>query len=217
MATLTLAAVVGVLFATGTYLILRRSPIKLILGLGLLSHGVNILLFSTGGLRRGAPPIQDKKEFGKALDQYGIAAIEGFVDPLPQALILTAIVISFGVTAFTVVLVSRRHTLAEHTYPDMPGVPSRQAIDPFVENESELWHGLNDQPDDYEYLEYSLRDDVRWQEAQEKFAQQQNAAADEASDIDDNDCSDDDSGNDGSSNDDNGNPPSSTDQQEIAS
>ncbi|MCB0080524.1 MAG: Na+/H+ antiporter subunit C [Caldilineaceae bacterium] len=99
---LMMALVVGVLFATGTYLILRRRPIRLILGLGLLSHGVNLLLFSLGGAERGLPPIVvDKAAF--------TGDISGFVDPLPQALILTAIVIGFGVQAFAIVLVKRAY------------------------------------------------------------------------------------------------------------
>lgn len=100
---LLLALMVGGLFAVGTFLILRREQIKLILGLGLISHGVNLLLFGSGSLTRGAPPI---------LDETGMAVEIGrYADPLPQALILTAIVISFGITAFIVVLVSRRDAL----------------------------------------------------------------------------------------------------------
>ncbi|MBV7334708.1 NADH-quinone oxidoreductase subunit K [Chloroflexi bacterium TSY] len=149
MTTLTLAVVVGVLFATGTYLVLRRSPIKLILGLGLLSHAVNLLLFGTSGLRHAAPPILDKATFnGELVD---------VVDPLPQALILTAIVISFGVTAFTVVLVNRRHTLSKIVEPETNEVPSRQASDPFASMDHYLT-GLDQDPDDYEWLEFTLAD-----------------------------------------------------------
>lgn len=168
MSILTLAVVVGVLFAAGTFLILRRSPIKLILGLGLLSHGVNLLLFSTSGLKRAEPPILDKSDFKGVIDSN---MIDGFVDPLPQALILTAIVISFGVTAFTVVLVNRRNTLDRIMYPEIAGVPSTKAVDPFVEDEQQAWRGLDEDPDDYEWLEYSLRDDDRWKRAQEKMNQ----------------------------------------------
>ena len=91
-----LALVIGTLFATGTYLILRRSIVKLLLGLMLLAHGTNLLLFTLSGLRRGAPPL--------------IGAHEGqevFADPVPQALILTAIVIGFSLNAFTLVLAYR--------------------------------------------------------------------------------------------------------------
>lgn len=145
--------VVGVLFATGTYLILRRRPIRLILGLGLLSHGVNLLLFSLGGARRGLPPIVvDKAAF--------TGDVSGFVDPLPQALILTAIVISFGVTAFTVVLVNRRHALAEYAVANVPIVDSHQVVDPFAPMEH-YTGGLDQDPDDYEWLEYGVSDTLR--------------------------------------------------------
>jgi multicomponent Na+:H+ antiporter subunit C len=90
-----LAIVTGVLVASGIYLILRRSIVKLILGLMLLAHGANLLLFTVGGLRRGAPPLIGEND------------ISTLADPLPQALILTAIVIGFGVIAFTLVLAYR--------------------------------------------------------------------------------------------------------------
>lgn len=92
---LIIAVVIGVLFATGVYMILRRSIVKLLLGLLLLSHGANLLLFTVGGLRRLAPPILEEGATGR------------LADPLPQALILTAIVIGFGLIAFTLVLVYR--------------------------------------------------------------------------------------------------------------
>ena len=140
---LVLAVTVGMLFATGIYLILRRHPIKLILGLGLLSHAVNLLIFSTGLLKRGLPPIiADKSTFA--------GDIGAFVDPLPQALILTAIVIGFGITAFVVVLVNRRNTLIEQ---DMAaGELSARANDPFSGKEQFLM-GLDADPEDYEWLE----------------------------------------------------------------
>ncbi len=98
---------VGMLFATGTFLVLRRRPIKLLLGLGLLTHGVNLLIFSTAAKSIGLPPIEDKATFSGDIAPY--------VDPLPQALILTAIVISFGITAFIVMLINRRHTIMEES------------------------------------------------------------------------------------------------------
>lgn len=91
-----LAVAIGALFATGTYLILRRSITKLLLGLMLLAHGANLLLFTLSGLRRGAPPIIGLEE------EAAVAA-----DPVPQALILTAIVIGFSLNAFTLVLTYR--------------------------------------------------------------------------------------------------------------
>lgn len=84
------ASTVGVLTAAGTYLVLRLRAFPVILGLALLSYAVNIFLFSTGRLAIHQPPI---------LDVYNDLA---YTDPLPQALVLTAIVISFGMTAVLV-------------------------------------------------------------------------------------------------------------------
>ena len=94
------AVLVGGLFSAGIFLILRRTIVKLIIGLSLLTHGANLLIFTAGGLTRAAAPLVP--ENGHAVT--GIVA-----DPVPQALILTAIVISFGVTAFMLVLVERTH------------------------------------------------------------------------------------------------------------
>lgn len=95
-----LAIVIGTLYAGGLYLMMRRNLIQLIIGLGLLSHGANLLIFTAGGLRRGGAPIlaEGKKTFAATP-----------ADPLPQALILTAIVISFAVTAFALVLFLRTY------------------------------------------------------------------------------------------------------------
>jgi multicomponent Na+:H+ antiporter subunit C len=91
-----MSIVVGVLFTVGTYLILTKSLLRIILGTAILSHGVHLLLLTMAGLKRGAPPL------------LGIGA-ETYTDPLPQALILTAIVISFGVTALFFVLAYRAY------------------------------------------------------------------------------------------------------------
>lgn len=93
-----LAIVIGVMYAVGLYLIMRRSLVKLILGISLLGYGANLLIFTIGRITREAPPIivSGTKEL-----------TEPFADPLPQALILTAIVIGFGVLAFTLVLLNQ--------------------------------------------------------------------------------------------------------------
>lgn len=93
-----LAFVVAVLYAAGFYLMLRRSTVKLVLGLALLGHAANLLIFGVGGLGGGQPPIAREGEF---------APHAPHADPVPQALILTAIVIGFGVQAFLLVLVKR--------------------------------------------------------------------------------------------------------------
>lgn len=89
--TVLLAFVAAVLFSTGTYLLLQRRLSRIIVGIGLVGHGSNILLVTSGG-GRGLPPI------------IGSADPTDFTDPLPQALALTSIVITFGVTAFLLAL-----------------------------------------------------------------------------------------------------------------
>lgn len=94
---LVLAIVAGVLYATGLYLMLRRRLAQLIIGLGLLSNGSNVLILAAAGVTRAKPPI---------ISQTAMTA-EQFADPVPQSLILTAIVIGFGVLAFSLVLAHR--------------------------------------------------------------------------------------------------------------
>ena|SRR6185436_9215325 len=94
---LLLAVVAGVLYATGFYLMLRRRLAQLIIGLGLLSNGTNILIFAAAGVTRGQPPL---------VGGAGVTAAS-LADPVPQSLILTAIVIGFGVLAFSLVLSHR--------------------------------------------------------------------------------------------------------------
>lgn len=95
-----LAITAGTLYAAGLYLLLRRRLAQLIIGLGLLTNGTNILIFTSGGLTRAIPPVLP----------LGAEALEPpFADPVPQALILTAIVIGFGVLAFTLVLAHQVH------------------------------------------------------------------------------------------------------------
>jgi multicomponent Na+:H+ antiporter subunit C len=93
-----LAFVIGGLFAAGFYLMLRRNLARVILGLALLSNAANLLIFTVGRLTRGRPPL---------VAEEATVPAPPFADPLPQALILTAIVIGFGVLAFTMVLAYR--------------------------------------------------------------------------------------------------------------
>ncbi len=95
---LILALVVGALYAGGLYLMMRRSIVKLIIGLALLGHAANLLIFTIGRLNHNNPPLI-------AAGDQGISG--SFADPVPQALILTAIVIGFGVQAFALVLLKR--------------------------------------------------------------------------------------------------------------
>lgn len=99
---LLLAILAGVLYATGLYLMLRRRLAQLIIGLGLLSNGSNILILAAAGVTRARPP----------LVTHPPLAADQFADPVPQSLILTAIVIGFGVLAFALVLAHRVHRSA---------------------------------------------------------------------------------------------------------
>ncbi|MRU14139.1 Na+/H+ antiporter subunit C [Roseovarius sp. A21] len=101
------ATSVGILTAGGVYLILRLRAFPVILGLALLSYAVNVFLFSTGRLAVNMPPV---------LQKYGEAS---YTDPLPQALVLTAIVISFGMTAVLVILALGAFLEADHDRIDM--------------------------------------------------------------------------------------------------
>ena len=83
--------VIGVLVACGVFLILRARTFPVILGLTLLSYGVNVFLFASGRLVVDSAPL-------------ALAEVTVHPDPLPQALVLTAIVIGFGMTAYTIVL-----------------------------------------------------------------------------------------------------------------
>lgn len=98
------AILIGSLYAAGTYMMLRRSLFKLVMGLVLISHGANLLIFTSAGLTKAHPPIV-------APGATGLDATAA--DPLPQALILTAIVISFGVLAFALVLFHRTYQTIE--------------------------------------------------------------------------------------------------------
>jgi multicomponent Na+:H+ antiporter subunit C len=95
-----MAFVIGGLYAAGIYLLLRRSLVSVILGLSVLSNAANLLIFTAAGLTRGVPPV---------IPPDATTLTRPFADPLPQALILTAIVIGFGVLAFTAVLIHRVH------------------------------------------------------------------------------------------------------------
>lgn len=98
---LLLALGLGVLTASGTWLLLRARVFDLILGLTLLSYAVNVFIFLTGRVRIGSPPI---------IRQDLAPSLANYADPLPQALVLTAIVISFAMTALILVIALRAHS-----------------------------------------------------------------------------------------------------------
>lgn len=97
--TIVLVLVVGVLFGTGSYLLLQRSLSRIVIGLAMLGHGANLLLLLAGG-SAGRAPVLDGAQVGPVSD------------PLPQALALTAIVISFAASAFLLTLSYRSWALS---------------------------------------------------------------------------------------------------------
>ena len=99
-ATLILVILMGVMYASGVYLMLERSMTRVVLGFLLVGNATNILILVMGGGRGLAPILGDG------------ASVEDFADPLPQAFILTAIVITFGVTAFMLALIYRSWRLS---------------------------------------------------------------------------------------------------------
>ena len=118
MMALMFALGVGVLTATGIYLLLRARTFDVILGLTLLSYAVNVFIFLMGRMAVGRPPIIDK-----AL----APTLANYADPLPQALVLTAIVISFAMTAVMLVIALRTHaeTGSDHVDGAEPGDHTR--------------------------------------------------------------------------------------------
>ncbi|MCC6176345.1 MAG: Na+/H+ antiporter subunit C [Chloroflexi bacterium] len=95
-----LAFVIGALYAAGLYTMLRRSIVRLVIGLSLISHAANLLIFVVPGMTRARPPI---------VPEGATQPTPPFADPVPQALILTAIVIGFAILAFTLVLIKRAY------------------------------------------------------------------------------------------------------------
>ncbi|GKU83835.1 Na(+)/H(+) antiporter subunit C [Niallia sp. NCCP-28] len=91
-----MSILVGVLFAIGIYLILTKTLLRIILGTSILGHGVNLLIITMGGLKKGGPPLLGIKDLS-------------YADSLPQALLLTAIVINFATTALFLVLSYRAY------------------------------------------------------------------------------------------------------------
>ena len=104
---LVLALAIGVLMASGVWLVLRPRTFQVAIGLSLISYAVNLFIFSMGRLRSNAPPVLDS---GTDVQ----AAL--YTDPVPQALVLTAIVIGFAMTALflVVLLASRGLTRTDH-------------------------------------------------------------------------------------------------------
>lgn len=95
-----LAILIGVFFAAAIYMILSRSLIRMLLGVAILGNAVNLLIFTVGRVTREVPPIVPEGQYKPLVD---------IANPLPQALILTAIVIGFSLFAFLLVLTYRAY------------------------------------------------------------------------------------------------------------
>ncbi|HAZ5064007.1 TPA: Na(+)/H(+) antiporter subunit C [Staphylococcus aureus] len=101
----------GILTAISVYLVLSKSLIRIVMGTTLLTHAANLFLITMGVLKHGTVPIYE-------------ANVKSYVDPIPQALILTAIVIAFATTAFFLVLAFRTYKeLGTDNVESMKGVP----------------------------------------------------------------------------------------------
>lgn len=98
---LTLLLVAGFLVGAGVYLLLERTLSRIFIGLGLITHGVNVLILSSGGAA-GRPPL------------LGQESANAMTDPLPQAMMLTSIVLSLGTTSFGLALAYRSWRLSGH-------------------------------------------------------------------------------------------------------
>ncbi len=134
-----LAVVSGGIFASAIYLMLSRSLLRFVFGLGLMTNAVNLLIFTVGRLSRAAPPLIPA---GETVPEPGVA------NALPQALVLTAIVIGFGLLAFTAVLVYRAYEEMDTMDPDAIRVAeplSGEATTP----DDEAIKNLNTDPDAY--------------------------------------------------------------------
>jgi len=108
---LLVASAIGVLTASGIYMILRLRAFPVIIGTSLLSYAVNVFLFASGRLALNAPPVLRD-------------GVEVYSDPLPQALVLTAIVISFGMTAVVVIIALGSYLSADDDLVNEPAEPT---------------------------------------------------------------------------------------------
>ena len=104
-----IALTIGVLVATSVYLMLARNVLRFIFGLVLISNAANLTIFAAGRLTEGAPPL---------IPVGAEAPLGDVANALPQALVLTAIVIGFGLFAFTLILVFRAYTTLGTPYTD---------------------------------------------------------------------------------------------------
>jgi multicomponent K+:H+ antiporter subunit C len=112
-----LALAIGFQTTAGLYLVLRRRTFSVVIGTALLTYAVNLFLFASGRLAVGMPPIYS-------------ADAHGYTDPLPQALVLTAIVISFGMTAVVVLIALGAYLESDTDHVDLRRHPGELDLDP---------------------------------------------------------------------------------------
>jgi multicomponent K+:H+ antiporter subunit C len=115
-----LALFIGVMAGAGVYLLLRARTFDVVLGMTLLSYAVNVFIFVTGRVAVNKSPIIDGRR---------AASLAEYADPLPQALVLTAIVISFAMTALLLVIAlrARAETESDHVDCEEPASPTAAA------------------------------------------------------------------------------------------
>ncbi len=119
-----LSSAIGLMTAAGVYLLLRARTYPVVLGLALLTYATNVFLFATGRLAINLPPVISPEA-------------SGYTDPLPQALVLTAIVISFGMTAVIVVMSLRSFLESGSDHVDGPPEPLDKAGETVAETVGE--------------------------------------------------------------------------------
>lgn len=110
---------IGVLYGAGAFMLLRRSMVKLLIGIMLLGNGANLLIFLLGRITKGKPPV---------IDDVSRVFTDIYADPIPQALILTAIVISFGLQSFAIVLLKRVYALVNSDDLDDLNTPEEEDL-----------------------------------------------------------------------------------------
>lgn len=116
---LLLILLIGLLYASGIYMLLRRSMVKLLIGIMLISNGANILIFLLGRITKGKPPV---------IEEASKVFTDIYADPIPQALILTAIVIGFGLQSFAIVLLKRVYVMINSDDLDDLNTPEEEDI-----------------------------------------------------------------------------------------
>ena len=135
---LAMAAVIGILFACGTYLILKPNLIRLVMGFGIYSNAVNLLLITVGGYTRtkDAPFVDEADVYSSMAEHMEAPALAGkLMDPLPPDIILTAIVISFAVGALLLTICYRVYLDHGTDNPDKLPVADLEGIVPGDDDE----------------------------------------------------------------------------------